>query len=214
MLQIKSFIFSPFQENTYLLYDDETHETVIIDPGCYSQEEKMELKAFIEQNKLKPKSIFLTHAHLDHVFGVAFCKRIFNIEMHMHTLEQPILADVENRCKVWGIPGYEPCTADHFYTETSVLSVGKYHLSIVHVPGHAPGHVAFISKDIKSIIGGDCLFYQSIGRTDFPGCSHTDLIRSIKSQFFILPEEYIVYAGHMQPTTIGHEKRNNPFLKA
>jgi hydroxyacylglutathione hydrolase len=212
MLQIKSFVFSPLYENTYVLYD-ETKEAVVIDPGCLNQSEKEELRTFIDDAQLKVKAVLLTHAHLDHVFGVAYVKRIYSVPVYMHKLEIPILADVENRCKQWGIPGYEPVEADNFLEEGDTFSFGNNTLDIIHVPGHAPGHVAFIAKSNNLIMGGDCLFHHSIGRTDFPGCSHADLINSIKTKFFTLPDNYVVYAGHMQPTTIGEEKLNNPFLK-
>ncbi|MCP9766916.1 MBL fold metallo-hydrolase [Lacihabitans sp. LS3-19] len=212
MTKIKSFVFSPFSENSYVLYD-ETLEAVIIDPGCLSQAEKLELKDFIVENKLKVKALLLTHAHLDHVFGAAFVKRTFDVEMYLHDLDLPILADVEMRCKTWGIPGYEPVEADKSLNEGESFTFGNTKLEIIHVPGHAPGHVAFICHQGKFIMGGDCLFHRSIGRTDFPGCSHEALIHSIKTKFFTLPDEYTVYAGHMQPTTIGAEKQNNPFLK-
>ncbi|MGL4632124.1 MAG: MBL fold metallo-hydrolase [Leadbetterella sp.] len=212
MLQIKSFTFSPLQENTYVV-SDETREAVIIDPGCLSFEEKNTLKDYISTHNLVLKAILLTHAHLDHVFGAAFLRRTFDIKIHMHPLEKPILADVENRCNLWGIKGYEPFEADIFFGGGESYLFGKTKLDIVHVPGHAPGHVAFIAKDASAIFGGDCLFYRSIGRTDFPFSSHSDLINSIKTQFFTLPSHYTVYAGHMQSTTIGEEKDHNPFFK-
>lgn len=212
MISIKSFVFSPISENTYVLYD-ETKEAVIIDPGCLSQEEKSSLKAFIDENDLKVTALLQTHAHLDHVFGSNYVKRTFNVKMYMHKLEMPILADVESRCKLWGIPGYEPVEADEFIDEGEKIKFGNSELEVLFVPGHAPGHLAFVSHKDNFIIGGDCLFHRSIGRTDFPGCSLEVLLNSIKTKFFTLPDHYVVYAGHMQATLIGEEKRFNPFLK-
>jgi hydroxyacylglutathione hydrolase len=212
MTNIKSFVFSPFSENTYILYDD-SKEAVVIDPGCLTQAEKLELKDFIIENKLAVKALLLTHAHLDHVFGAAFVKRNFGVPMYLHELDKPILADVENRCKTWGIPGYEPVEFDQSIKEGEVFVFGNTTLEVIHVPGHAPGHVAFVCHEGKFIIGGDCLFHRSVGRTDFPFCSHEQLINSVKTKFFTLPDHYTVYAGHMQPTTIGDEKKHNPFLK-
>ncbi len=208
--QVISFTFSPFQENTYLLFD-ETKEAVIIDPGCLAQHEKEELAQFVEDNTLTVKALLQTHTHLDHVFGSAFVKRKFGVKMHMHEADLPILSDVETRCKTWGIKGYEPVEADAFLKEGEQFRFGNTTLEIVHVPGHAPGHIAFINTFDKYIISGDCLFKESVGRTDFPLCSHEQLIESIKSKFYTLPDDYIVYAGHMEPTTIGYEKKNNPF---
>ncbi len=211
MLQVHSFVFSPLSENTYVLYD-ETNEAVIIDPGCLRQEEKEELADFIDDKNLKVKYLLQTHAHLDHVFGAAFVKRKYGVLMYLHKNELPILADVENRCKIWGIPGYEPVEADVMIDEGEVIRFGNAELSIIFVPGHAPGHLAFISHADKFIVGGDVLFRGGIGRTDFPGCNHADLINSIKTKFFTLPDDYTVYAGHNEPTTIGFEKTYNPFL--
>lgn len=213
MIYLKSFVFSPLAENTYVLYDD-TKEAVVIDPGCLFQAEKEELRDFILQENLNVKAILLTHAHLDHVFGAAYVARTFKVKIHMHPLEVPILADVESRCKLWGIPGYEPVEADIFFGEGDTYSFGTTKLDILHVPGHAPGHVAFVCKDENMVISGDCLFYRSIGRTDLPMGDFDILINSIRTKLFTLPDNYSVYAGHMQPTTIGDEKRLNPFLQA
>lgn len=212
MISVKKFVFSPFSENTYILFD-ETKECVIIDAGCYTQAEKETLKSFIVSNNLKVISLLQTHAHLDHVFGAAYVKRNFNVKMYLHKLDIPILADVEKRCQTWGIEGYEPVEADEYIEEGDIIKFGNSQLEVIHVPGHAPGHVAFISHADKIIMGGDCLFKNSIGRTDFPLCSHTDLINSIKNKFFMLPDDYVVYAGHMDETTIGFEKKTNPYLK-
>ena len=212
MTEIKSFEFSPFSENTYVLYD-ETKEAVVIDPGCYTQAEKEELRDFIKGNGLTLKAILLTHAHLDHIFGAAYIRRTFGVDVYMHPLEKPILADFETRCKMWGIPGAEPVEAQHFFEEGDTFSFGNITLEIIHVPGHAPGHVAFIYPKGNFVIGGDCLFYRSIGRTDLPLGDHDTLIKSIKTKLFTLPDHYVVYAGHMQPTIIGEEKKLNPFLQ-
>ncbi len=213
MSKIKKFVFSPFSENTYVVYDG-TKECVIIDPGCLMQQEKEMLSGFIEKEELTPVAILQTHTHLDHVFGSAYCKRKFGIPMLMHEADLPVLHDVELRCKAWGIPGYEPVEPDGFLEEGQRFTFGNTVFDILWVPGHAPGHVAFVCHDDGYVLGGDCLFKMSIGRTDFPLCSHNDLIRSIQEKFFSLPDHYLVYAGHMEETTIGFEKKHNPFLKS
>lgn len=213
MSHLKKFVFSPFSENTYVVYD-ETKECVVIDPGCLSQAEKETLSDFIKKQGLKPKAILQTHTHLDHVFGSAYVKRNFGIPMLMHQADLPVLNDVELRCKTWGIPGYEPVEPDGFLNEGETYSFGNTKFEIIWVPGHAPGHIAFICHEDRYIIGGDCLFRMSIGRTDFPLCSHEKLMESIRNKFFTLPDDYTVYAGHMDETTIGFEKQHNPFLKA
>ncbi len=211
MIQIHYFTFSPIAENTYVLWD-ETKEAVIIDPGCLAQYEKEELADFVEDNQLTVKYLLQTHAHLDHVFGSAFVKRKFGVKMHMHQNEIPILADVENRCKLWGIKGYEPVEADEFIDENSAITFGNSSLEIRFVPGHAPGHLAFVNHAQKFIIGGDVLFNGSVGRTDFPYCNHQDLINSIHQQFLVLADDYVVYPGHGKPTIIGKERVSNPFF--
>ena len=211
MIQIQSFVFSPFQENTYVLFD-ETHEAVIIDPGCLMQAEKETLAQFVTQNRLIVKALLQTHAHLDHVFGSAFVKRKYGVKMWMHKNELPILASVENRCQLWGIRGYEPVEADEFIDEGDIISFGNSQLEILFVPGHAPGHLAFVNHAQRFVIGGDVLFKGSIGRTDFPLCDHEALINSIQTKFMTLEDDYRLYAGHMDSTTIGYERRTNPFL--
>lgn len=209
---VKSFVFSPFQENTYVIYDD-SKEAVIIDPGCLAQTEKEILARFVEDKDLKVRALLQTHTHLDHVFGSAFVKRKFGVKMYMHKADLPVLNDVELRCKTWGIKGYELVDPDEFLEEGQQFKFGNTTFQIVHVPGHAPGHIAFINTFDKYVIGGDCLFKSSVGRTDFPLCSHEQLIQSIKTKFYTLPDDYVVYAGHMEPTTIGYEKATNPFTK-
>ncbi len=211
MIQIHSFVFSPFSENTYVLWD-ETNEAVVIDPGCLDQREKEALANFIAAKTLTVKLLLQTHAHLDHVFGSAFVKRKYGVKMLMHQSEVPILANVESRAALWGMRGYEPVEADEFIDESSIIKFGNATLNVLFVPGHAPGHVAFVNHDQKFVIGGDVLFRGSIGRTDFPLCNHADLMNSIKTKFLMLPDDYTVYPGHNEPTTIGYERKNNPFL--
>lgn len=211
MIHIHYFTFSPFAENTYILWD-ETKEAVIIDPGCLAQYEKEELADFVADNQLTVKHLLQTHTHLDHVFGSAFVKRKFGVKMLMHKNEIPVLDNVESRCIMWNIKGYEPVEADGFIDEGDVIKFGNSELEILFVPGHAPGHLAFVNHAQKFVIGGDVLFRGSVGRTDFPLCSYTDLMNSIKTKFMALDDDYKVYAGHNDPTTIGLERRTNPFI--
>jgi len=211
MIHIHYFTFSPFAENTYILWD-ETKEAVIIDPGCLAQYEKEELADFVADNQLTVKHLLQTHTHLDHVFGSAYVKRKFGVKMLMHKNEVPVLDNVESRCQMWGVKGYEPVEADGFIDEGDVIKFGNSELEILFVPGHAPGHLAFVNHAQKFVIGGDVLFRGSVGRTDFPLCSYTDLMNSIKTKFMALDDDYKVYAGHNDPTTIGLERRTNPFI--
>ncbi|NDU99051.1 MBL fold metallo-hydrolase [Spirosoma terrae] len=210
---IQAFEFSPFHENTYVIADDSTGEAVIIDPGCYEQAEKEALAAFITDRKLTVKHLLLTHAHLDHVFGVAYVKRKFGVKAYLHELDMVIYNDVPTRCALYGLRGYEPSEIDAYLKEGDQITFGNTTLDVVFVPGHAPGHVAFINHAERYVVGGDVLFNGSVGRTDLPYCNHADLVNSIRTEFYTLPDDYVVYPGHMEPTTIGHEKRTNPFVK-
>lgn len=212
MITIQSFTFNPFSENTYLLYD-ETGEAIIIDPGCYDSGEFSALYDFIETHKLKPVRIVNTHAHIDHVLGVQAVKVKYNIPFSLHKIDEPLLKAVKTYAPNYGFPRFDEPEIDSYLIEGETVKFGNSTLKIIFVPGHAPGHVAFVSDEQRFVIGGDVLFRQSIGRTDLPGGDFETLIDSIRHKLFTLDDDYTVYAGHMGPTTIGFEKKNNPFLK-
>ena len=212
MIQIQSFVFSPFSENTYVLYD-ETDEAIIIDPGCYEPPEYQALNDFVKNKNLKPVGIFNTHAHIDHVLGVEKLKKKYGIPFALHRLDEPLLRAVKTYAPNYGFPAFDEPAVERWLEAGETVEFGSSALKIIFVPGHAPGHVAFVSDEQKFVIGGDVLFRQSIGRTDLPGGDMDTLLRSIRTQLFTLPDDYTVYAGHMQPTTVGFEKKNNPFLK-
>lgn len=210
MLQIKHFEFNPFQENTYVLYD-ETRACVIIDPGCSNKQEEDHLKKFIADNNLSVTQLVNTHCHIDHVLGNAFVKRTFGVKLFIHKIEEPLLRAVKTYAPNYGFFGYQDTEPDGFISEDDVLQVGNETLKILFVPGHSPGHVAFYHEQSQSLIGGDVLFYNSIGRTDLPGGDYDTLINSIHQKIFTLPDEVTVYCGHGPVTKIGYEKRTNPF---
>jgi glyoxylase-like metal-dependent hydrolase (beta-lactamase superfamily II) len=212
MISVEQFTFNPFSENTYVLYD-ETGEAVIIDPGCADKAECEELFNFIDTKGLRPVQIINTHAHIDHVLGVAAVKRKYNIPFALHQIDEPYLKAVKTYASNYGFYQFDEPEIDRYLTEGETVTFGNSSLEVIFVPGHAPGHVAFVSAADKFVIGGDVLFYMSIGRTDLPGGNHATLLASIRNKLFTLPDDYKVYAGHMQPTTIGFEKKNNPFLK-
>jgi len=209
---IQSFTFSPFQENTYVIVDDATNEAVVIDPGMYDQVEKETLSRFIDERKLNLKAILLTHAHLDHVFGLAYLKRKYGVSVFLHPKDEVIFDDVPSRTAVYGLRGYEHGAIDEWLTEGDRIRFGNTALDVLFTPGHAPGHVAFVNHVERYVVGGDVLFRGSVGRTDLPYCSHDDLLNSIETQFLTLPDDYVVYPGHNEPTTIGQERQTNPYL--
>ncbi len=211
MLQIKCFVFSPIQENTYVLYN-EFKECVIIDPGCYFDEEKEQLKTFIDNNKLKPLLLLNTHCHLDHVFGNKFVAETYNLTLHLHEKEQQVLAFAPTSGLMYNMP-FDNYTGNFLLLkEGDVINVGDDKLTVIETPGHSPGSVCFYCKKQNFVIGGDVLFQGSIGRTDLPGGNHQTLLDSIRKKLFVLPDETVVYNGHGSETSIGEEKKHNPFL--
>ena len=211
MLTIKSFTFSPVQENTYVLYN-EHKEALVIDPGCYDQDEKEELVAFINDQGLELKKLLNTHCHLDHVFGNKFIADTYKLKLHIHQKEQIMLERAPASGLMFNLP-FDNYTGDLiFLEEGDKVYLGSDILEVIFAPGHSPGHICFYCEAQHFIIGGDVLFYQSIGRTDLPGGDHATLIKNIKDKLLVLPEDVIVYSGHGQSTTIGAEKSSNPFL--
>ncbi|MCU0387636.1 MAG: MBL fold metallo-hydrolase [Chitinophagaceae bacterium] len=211
MLQIKQFTFSPMAENTYVVYN-ENKEACIIDPGCFSSAEKQDLDGFLQRNGLSVKYLLLTHAHLDHVFGLKWAVEKYGLIPYMHPSELPVLQRGAQMGLMYGLPfdAYNGPTAD--IADGDLIQLGNDQLEVIFAPGHSPGHVCFYCKAEKAVLGGDVLFNGSIGRTDLPGGDFNRLIQSIRSKLFVLPDEITVYSGHGPETTIGSEKKFNPFL--
>jgi glyoxylase-like metal-dependent hydrolase (beta-lactamase superfamily II) len=213
MIEIQSFTFNGFQENTYVLFD-QTKECIIIDPGCYEKKEQNLLCDFIEKNNLKPVKLINTHCHIDHVLGNKFVAEKWSLDLYIHKKDLPTLKNVNEYCKVYGFHNYEESPEPSFFlNHKEKITFGESSLDIYFTPGHAPGHIILHNKSQKFVIGGDVLFYMSIGRTDLPGGDYNTLIESIKENLFIMDDQTVVYCGHGQPTKIGFEKINNPFLK-
>lgn len=212
MISIKIFAFNAYSENTYVLYD-ETNECVIIDPGMYDGSEQNELANFIKEKALKPVLLLNTHCHLDHVFGNKFVFDTWGLKPQFHIGELPILQAVPGYAPQMGFSHYELSPEpDTFLEETGTIAFGNSSLDLIFAPGHSPAHLCFYSKTDKFLIGGDVLFYRSIGRTDLPGGNHQQLINNIETKLFLLPDDCKVYPGHGPATTIGFEKQNNPFF--
>lgn len=211
-LHVQAFTFNAFQENTYVIYDD-TRACAIIDPGCYTQQEQAALNEFIEQHDLQVTHLINTHAHIDHVLGNLYIKATYGVQLALHTLEVPILQAAVQYAPLYGFPDYSPAEADLLLTADDTIQVGNTALTILHVPGHSPGHIALYSQRDKLCLAGDVLFQNSIGRTDLPGGNHELLLQSIHEQLFSLDDEVVIYPGHGPTTTIGEEKSNNPFCR-
>lgn len=212
MLEVKSFVFSPIQENTYILYN-ELKQAIIIDPGCYFDEEKDELISFIDKMKLKPEMLLNTHCHLDHVFGNKFVAEKYGLALRIHKGEKPVLDDAPLRGLMFNMP-FDNYTGEIDFIEGGEkITLGNDTLKAILTPGHSPASLSFYNEKDGFVISGDALFRQSIGRTDLPGGDFDTLINSIRTQLFSLPDNTKVYSGHGPETTIGFEKRNNPFLQ-
>ena len=212
MLRVKVFTFNPVEENTYVLSNDEK-ECCIIDPGCYFKEEKDELRNFIEKTGLKPVLLLNTHCHLDHVFGNKFVHDTWDLLLHIHPKEKPVLDYAPASGLMWQMPveNYEGKLV--YLKEGETINLGGDELKILFTPGHSPGSVCFYDEKDGFVIGGDVLFNGSIGRTDLPGADFNTLFNSIQTQLYTLPDETKVYSGHGPMTTVGFEKMNNPYVK-
>lgn len=212
MFLVKVFTFNPMQENTYLLYNEQK-DCMIIDPGCYYDEERETLASFIGSNALIPKLLLNTHCHLDHVFGNKWVAEKYGLKLHLHENEKPVLDYAPTSGLMWNLP-FDNYKGDVLYIrENDMITLGEDVLEVLFTPGHSPGSVAFYCKRQEFLIGGDVLFRASIGRTDLPGGDYQTLLKSIRGKLFVLPDDVKVYPGHGDPTTIGFEKKNNPFLE-
>ncbi len=212
MLHIRQFVFSPVQENTYVVYNN-TGECIVIDPGCYFEQEKEELTAFITEKGLKPKLLLNTHCHLDHVFGNKFVADTYKLILNIHPGEKQVLDYAPTSGLTYNLP-FDNYTGElNWLKEGDVITIGEDKLKVIEAPGHSPGHICFYCKEQDFIISGDVLFANSIGRTDLPGGNFHQLISSIRNKLFPLPDITVVYCGHGESTTIGYEKKNNIFLQ-
>ena len=210
MITIRSFVFNAFQENTYII-SDETKECVIVDPGCYEVHEKNELSDYILENQLSVKMLLNTHCHIDHILGNEFVKQKYGCKLYLHKTEVFVLNAQKILAAHYGFNLYQPATPDDYLSEGDVVEFGTQKFSVLFVPGHSPGHIAFYNEKEKVVVAGDVLFLNSVGRTDLPGGNHNTLIDSIHKKLFTLPDDVTVYPGHGSETTIGVEKRTNPF---
>jgi glyoxylase-like metal-dependent hydrolase (beta-lactamase superfamily II) len=205
-------MFSPIQENTYVLYNEQKL-AIIIDPGCYFEEEREELARFIDEQHLMPQILLNTHCHLDHVFGNKWVHETYGLNLHLHPAEKQVLDFAPASGLMWNLP-FDQYNGPFIELEPGKeIQLGDDKLAILFTPGHSPGHVCFYSQAQNFIIGGDVLFKESIGRTDLPGGDYDTLIKSIQQELLTLPEDTVVYSGHGPATQIGHEKKYNPFLQ-
>ena len=211
-MAVAIFTFNPFAENTYILYDD-SKKCVIFDPGCSTPEEQNQLTDFIESNGLTPVKLINTHCHIDHVLGNKFVAEKYNLPLVSHEGEKSVLAMQPQVSSMYGIPYNPSPQITEFLNDGDQVTFGNTTLDVLFTPGHSPASISFYNKEEGIIIAGDVLFQGSIGRTDLPGGDFKTLEESIKQKFYVLPDEVVVYPGHGPSTTLGIEKKTNPFVR-
>jgi hydroxyacylglutathione hydrolase len=211
-MEIKQFIFNPFQENTYVAYTDKL-EAIIIDPGCYSTDEELLLRMFIESKGLKVLHLVNTHLHLDHAFGNSFVEETWNVKTEAHAGDAFWLKGMAGQCRMFGLELRNPAPSiQKELQEGDSILLGSESFEVLHVPGHSPGSIVLYNAKEHFLFAGDVLFENSIGRTDLQGGNYGQLIKGIQEKLLVLPDETVVYSGHGAATTIGKEKASNPFL--
>lgn len=211
MIQFKKFVFNPFQENTYLVFD-ETREAVIIDPGCYSQQEVETIKQIVDSDKLRIKFLVNTHCHIDHILGIYSLKELFKVKSLAHEADRLLMQTATQQAMIFGLSLNGIPQSDENIYDGDKIHFGNSYLQVIHTPGHTPGCISLYSPEHKIVFTGDTLFNQSIGRTDLAGGDYDTIINSIKNKLLILEEDISIYPGHGDASTIGNEKKHNPFL--
>ena len=212
-MEIKTFTFNQFLENT-IIVSDSTNECIIIDPGCYNDEEKKILENYITKNNLNPVKLINTHCHIDHILGNNFVSKNWGIDLEINEKDLDLLNNADQIAKIYGFTNYERSPMPKkFINEDDIINFGISELKAIFTPGHSPGHISLYSEKDNLIISGDVIFQNSIGRTDLPGGDFNTLIKSIKNKILSLDDNVIIYCGHGPNTTVGNERRNNPFLK-
>lgn len=206
-MRIQTFIFGVVQTNCYVVSNEITGEAIIIDPA----DNPDSIKNIVEQQNLKPVAILLTHGHFDHMMAAPELAAFYNISIYVSEAEKELVKDPKMNA-AFLIRSDFSLTADNYFHHNELLSFIGKNIRAIHTPGHTAGSTCFYFEDESILISGDTLFYESIGRTDLPTGNSADILKSIKENLLCLPEEVVVYPGHGEKTTIGNEKRNNPYL--
>lgn len=212
-MKIKFFANNPFQENTYIVYDEQSGEAAIIDCGALFENEQKAVAGFVADKGLKVTHLLNTHLHLDHCFGNYWAAEVYGVKPEAHSADAPFIEHFQQQLAAFGLPMQVPAEPiGKMLVDGDTINLGSHRLEVIHTPGHTPGGICFYCADEKFVIVGDTLFAGSVGRADLEGGCFTDLIRSIKERLMTLPDDVRVYSGHGPYTTIGYERANNPFL--
>lgn len=206
-LKVYSMVLGQVQTNFYMAVNEETKETLLIDPADGASY----IIRQVEQLGLKPVAILLTHGHFDHILAVNDLKARYDIPVYIHEDEKDVLADPSISLCEW-IGGNVQISVDHYVKDGQILDLAGFKVKVLHTPGHTKGGACFYIEDEKAVFAGDTLFNCSIGRTDFPTGNTLTLLASIREKLFVLPDDTNVFPGHEGTTTIGYEKKHNPFL--
>lgn len=214
-MNIQPFEFNLFGELTYLLWDPETKESAVVDPGMSNEPERKLFTDFVEKHGLKIKYLLYTHLHIDHTFGHEFIKERYGVSAMAHPADAPLGAMRGKQAAQFRLrmPELQPLAIDEPLHDGQKLTLGNENITVIHVPGHSQGSVAYYCPESGFVLTGDALFKSSIGRTDLPGGNHRQLIESIINNLMTLPPQTVVYPGHGEPTTIRQEARDNIFLR-
>lgn len=205
-MKIVGYTVGPLQENAYLALCEETRACALVDPGAETQR----LLAAADDLDGRIVSILLTHAHLDHVGGVAEARRATNAPVYLHPEDEGMYLAVPQQARSFGLEIETPPEPDASFCDGQVIEVGASKLEVRHTPGHSPGHVCLVGEGFALV--GDCVFAGSIGRTDLPGGDFRTLMASIREKLLSLPDDTILHPGHGPSTTVGRERESNPFL--
>jgi glyoxylase-like metal-dependent hydrolase (beta-lactamase superfamily II) len=209
---LSTHVAPPFFKNGFLIGCEETREAVVLDPG----DEIEEVVRAVASSRLEVKYVLLTHAHLDHVTGVGRAKDAFGAPVYVHQADLPLYERVVQQGLMFGLRLEPQPPVDRYYTPGEVIRFGRYEVRVHHTPGHSPGGVCLQvgreGTEGNDLFVGDTLFASSIGRTDLPGADHETLLASVRNVLFAFADDAVVYPGHGEPTTIGKERRTNPFL--
>ena len=213
MLKHQRFVFNPFYENTYLIWDQSSKHAAIVDPGCYDEKERRIVDDFIQENSLVLISIINTHCHIDHIFGNEYFKGKYNSQLMVPVEDEFLLDEMIVAAKEYQVNLVPSPKPDYLIKANDELRLGESLGKFLLTPGHSPGEVCLYFEKEKICFTGDVLFKESIGRTDLWGGNFATLIKSITNELFSLPEDITIYPGHESASTIAHEKKHNPFLQ-
>jgi glyoxylase-like metal-dependent hydrolase (beta-lactamase superfamily II) len=212
MLQVKTFVFNEFQENTYVVWD-ETLECAIIDPGCGHSSEQKELKDFIKDQGLKASLLLNTHCHIDHILGNSFVADYYQLPLHLHEGELYTYNDANRWAAMFGLPNFTPPQQLVYLQAGIPITFGSSRFEVLSTPGHSIASLSFYNPESQFLFSGDVIFQNSIGRTDLPGGNFEILAKSIREVIYELPEATQIFSGHGPITQVASERKNNPFVK-